>query len=58
MSSNDKCQNVKMKDVPSYNSRFIRNYRDYLIGQHLEVETVFLSKYVGITSYMYQLNFF
>ena len=49
---------LKMKDVPTYNSRFIRNCTEYLIGHHLEVGTVFLSKYAGITSYMYQLSRF
>jgi PAS domain S-box-containing protein len=51
MSSSAEHQSDKIKDVPLYNSRLIRNYVEYLSERHPEVNTGSILKYAGITSY-------
>lgn len=51
MSSGPDYKNVKMKDIPLYNSRLIKNYIEYLKDNHPYVDTGSLLHYAGIPSH-------
>jgi PAS domain S-box-containing protein len=51
MSNKNRKQNIKMNDIPLYNSRIIKNYVEYLNTLHPEVDIRAILDDAGITTY-------
>jgi len=51
MSNQDRYQNIRMKEIPLYNSRLIKNYVEYLNEYHPQFNANVLLNYAGITTY-------